>query len=100
MCVEHGSQAPHRGFLGVALAFVVSAVYQLYRSAFMEIPRYDADQRAQCEGLEGLAQLLRTSVPANFGEALARTGVNDALPLRVRGTELLCVALFFPKETS
>jgi hypothetical protein len=29
-------------FWVLALAFVVSAVYQLYRSAFMEIPRYDA----------------------------------------------------------
>jgi hypothetical protein len=29
-------------FWTLVLAFVISAVYQLYRSAFMEIPRYDA----------------------------------------------------------
>jgi hypothetical protein len=29
-------------FWTLAAAFVISAVYQLYRSAFMEIPQYDA----------------------------------------------------------
>jgi hypothetical protein len=29
-------------FWTLAVALVISAVYQLYRSAFMEIPRYDA----------------------------------------------------------
>jgi hypothetical protein len=29
-------------FWTLAAALVISAVYQLYRSAFMEIPRYDA----------------------------------------------------------
>jgi len=29
-------------FWVLAVAFVISAVYQLYRSTFMEIPRYDA----------------------------------------------------------
>ena len=29
-------------FWTLATAFVISAVYQLYRSAFMEIPQYDA----------------------------------------------------------
>jgi hypothetical protein len=35
-------------FWVLALAFVVSAVYQLYRSAFMQIPRYDAFTPTTC----------------------------------------------------
>ena len=43
---------------------------------------------------DGLGRTSQNAVHQKFGEALPRTPVNNALPLRVRGAELLSVALF------